>query len=261
MASTSSSSHSARALPAWLGFAVGLLAGFAVSAGLVGFVLGSLHGGFLHGKNLRDYPAPVAPAAPLPPDQPAPVPAPPLADKPVPPVDQKTDHVRGKVNAKITVVEYSDFECPFCKRHHATMQQLLKLYPNDVNWVYRHFPLDFHPSAQKAAEASECAAELGGKEMFWTYADALFAESQISLDMLVPTGVKLGLNERSFKACIDGGKYAAKVAAQQASGMEAGVQGTPGSFILKNAGGETRVIAGAVPVSTFQAAIDQMLGK
>ena len=84
------------------------------------------------------------------------------------------DHYRGAKDAKIVLVEYSDFECPFCQRFHPTMTQILQDYPTDVAWVYRHYPLSFHPSAQKAAEASECVAKLEGVEAFWEFADSLY---------------------------------------------------------------------------------------
>lgn len=86
-----------------------------------------------------------------------------------------SDHLRGDPKASVKVVEFSDLECPFCKRFHLTMQQLMEGYSGKVAWVYRHFPLDsLHPKARKEAEASECAAELGGNDGFWAYIDKLF---------------------------------------------------------------------------------------
>ncbi|MDD5469853.1 MAG: DsbA family protein [Candidatus Peribacteraceae bacterium] len=85
-------------------------------------------------------------------------------------VDPSADYIRGDKGATYSLIEYSDFECPFCARHHPTMQQFIADEP-DVNWVYRHFPLGFHPNAQRAAEASECAGEQG---KFWEYADLLY---------------------------------------------------------------------------------------
>jgi len=85
------------------------------------------------------------------------------------------DHVRGNRSAKIKLVEYSDFECPFCQRFHLTAKQVLDEYGNDVAWVYRHFPLDqLHPKARPTAEASECVYELGGDEAFWKFTDEVF---------------------------------------------------------------------------------------
>lgn len=91
------------------------------------------------------------------------------------PVDE-SDHIRGSSDAKVKLIEYSDFECPFCKRHHPVMQQLVSTYSeSDFAWVYRHLPLtSIHPKAQPFAEASECAAEIGGNDGFWAFADAVF---------------------------------------------------------------------------------------
>ncbi|MDZ4231730.1 MAG: DsbA family protein, partial [Candidatus Pacearchaeota archaeon] len=85
------------------------------------------------------------------------------------------DHIRGNSSAEVTIIEYSDLECPFCKQFHPTMQQVLSEYGDKVRWVYRHFPLDqIHPQARPGAEASECVAEQKGDEGFWTFADYVF---------------------------------------------------------------------------------------
>lgn len=94
------------------------------------------------------------------------------------PVVTDEDHIRGNPNAAITIVEYSDFECPFCSRFHPTVKQALVDYGDQVRWVYRHFPLaQIHPNAIPSAEASECVAEQKGNEGFWEFVDAMF-ESQ-----------------------------------------------------------------------------------
>lgn len=92
----------------------------------------------------------------------------------VPPVTDD-DHIFGDKDAPVKIVEYSDFECPFCASVHPTLKQLVVDYDGDVAWVYRHYPLDFHPNAQPAAEASECIAELGGNDEFWEFSDYIFA--------------------------------------------------------------------------------------
>lgn len=84
------------------------------------------------------------------------------------------DHFRGNKDARLVLVEYSDYECPFCQQFHPSMTQLMDEYGDKIGWVYRHYPLSFHPSAQKAAEAAECVTQLTDNETFWEYTDALF---------------------------------------------------------------------------------------
>lgn len=90
----------------------------------------------------------------------------------VDPVTDK-DHLYGNKNARYVLIEYSDFECPFCKRFHPTAQQLVTDYKGQLSWVYRHFPLPFHPSAQEFAESSECIAKLAGNDAFWKWGDEM----------------------------------------------------------------------------------------
>jgi protein-disulfide isomerase len=243
-------------LPPWFGFTLGLVAGFAVSAGFVGFVIGMSWGGI----GITGSVPVVAQNPPSAPSLPTPEPpAPPSS--PVPPVDPKTDHIRGNPNAKISVIEYSDFECPFCKRHHPTMVQMLEANKDDVNWVYRHFPLSFHPSANPAAEGSECAAELGGNDAFWKFTDAVFAADSLTPDMMPGFAKQAGVDEAAFKACVESGRHKQKIQDQMNGGMAAGVQGTPGNIVLVHATKEQRDISGAVPLSNFQTVIDSLLGK
>ena len=99
--------------------------------------------------------------------------------KNVRPVSAERDHIYGNPDAPISLIEYSDFECPYCKRFHVTAKSVVEAFDGKVNWVYRHFPLAFHnPGAQKQAEASECASELGGNDAFWKYTDALYARTK-----------------------------------------------------------------------------------
>lgn len=164
----------------------------------------------------------------------------------------KDDHIRGNPNAKITLLEYSDFECPFCSRHKPTMDQLLTQYDGDVRLVYRHFPLtSIHPNAQKAAEASECAGE---QNKFWEMHDLLFANNTaLSLTNLKAYAGQLGLNQSQFDGCLDSGKYASKIQQQTAEAQAAGISGTPGTFV------NNELVRGAFPVATFQQIIDGLL--
>lgn len=183
--------------------------------------------------------------------------APPSA--PVKPIDA-SDHVLGPKDAKVTVIEYSDFECPFCKRFYPTTKQILKDYPKDVRLAFRHFPLSFHQNAQKEAEASECAGKVGGNDAFWKFHDKIFERTTsngtgFALDALVPLAKEIGLDEQKFKSCLDSGEMAGKVAQQMQDGSSAGVSGTPAMFI------NGQLISGAVPYEQIKSAIDAVLKK
>jgi len=184
--------------------------------------------------------------------------------KEIPPVTEE-DHLFGNPEAEIILVEYSDFECPFCKGFHLTMKQVLAEYGDKVAWVYRHFPLDFHANAQKEAEASECAAELGGNQVFWDYADALYERTEgdgtgFALDQLTPLAVELGLNGNSFKECLDSGRYSQKVSDHMAGGQAAGIGGTPGTIVLAK-DGTTDIIPGALPFESVKEIVEAQINR
>jgi len=164
------------------------------------------------------------------------------------------ENIRGAANAKVTIVEYSDFECPFCNRVTPTIKQILDEYGDDVRVVYRHFPLNsIHPYAQKSAEASECAADQG---KFWEFHDLIFAD-QAGLkggdDQLKAWAAELGLNAGDFASCLDSGEKKGRVDSDQAGGAALGVTGTPGFFI------NGVNLSGAQPFSAFKTLIDQEL--
>lgn len=176
------------------------------------------------------------------------------------------DHVRGDRNSRIALIEYSDLECPFCQRFHPTAQQAVDEYPGQVKWVYRHFPLSFHANAQKEAEASECAGELGGNEAFWTYIDKIFERTTANgtgfpLENLVPLAGEIGLNTAKFTECLDSDRYAQYIQDQMAGGSRAGVTGTPGNILLDTQTGKTQALPGAVPYDQLKQAIDQLLAS
>jgi protein-disulfide isomerase len=169
------------------------------------------------------------------------------------------DHVRGNPDAEIVLIEYSDFQCPYCETFHATMQQVMDEYGDRVAWVYRHFPLiSIHPNAQKAAEASECVAELGGNKAFWEYTDILFGGSVLDEASLTSAAGQIGVNQSGFSDCLSSGKYAQKVNDGLVSGQKAGVTGTPGTIILTK-DGRTQLIPGALPFVQVKTVIDGLL--
>jgi len=162
------------------------------------------------------------------------------------------DHIRGGTNAKVTLVAFSDFQCPYCQNHEETLAQLLKQYGDKIRVVWRNFPLtSLHPYAQKAAEAAECAGDQG---KFWEMHDKIFSnQSAITVNDLKGYAADLGLNTSTFNSCLDSGKNAAKIAKQQQEAEAAGITGTPGTFV------GSQLVKGAYPIGTFTAIIDGLL--
>lgn len=159
----------------------------------------------------------------------------------------------GPANAPVTIIEFSDFQCPFCSRMIPTLEQVKAKYGDKIRLVFRQFPLDFHPHAQKAAEASLCANEQG---KFWELHDAMFQnQQQLAPENLKARAAGLGMNAEQFNACLDSGKFAAQVATDRAQGTAAGVSGTPAIFI------NGRFINGAVPFEQIAAVIDDELRR
>lgn len=173
------------------------------------------------------------------------------------------DHILGDPNAPIVIVEYSDTECPFCKTFHGTMDKIMNEYGKDgrVAWVYRHFPLDqIHSKADKEAEATECAAELGGNDAFWKYLNRIFeitpSDNQLDLAKLPEIAVEIGLDKTKFETCLSSGTYAAKVESMFQSGVTAGVRGTPHSIIVTNKDGSKYPLEGAQSYQVIKTVIE-----
>ena len=237
-------------------FALGLVAGVAIMSTvalvfILNFVLSGRNLNALAAGTNTNQPAQVAqqPTADPTAQQPTQPSAPPKA------VDPKVDHILGPVNAKVTLIEYSDFECPYCLKHYDTTKQIEAAYPKDVRIVYRHFPLSFHANAQKAAEASECAAAQG---KFWEMHDKIFEANRaqkMGVDAWKQAAKDLKLDSAKFDKCLDSGEMAARVAADQTEGSGAGVAGTPATFV----NGE--LIEGALPFDSFKAKIEAAGGK
>ncbi len=175
------------------------------------------------------------------------------------------DHILGSINAPLKIVEFSDLECPFCKDFHQTMKQIIEEYEGQVAWAYRHFPLDsIHSKARKEAEATECAAEQGGNDAFWSYVDRLFeitpSNNGLDLALLPQIAVDIGLNENRFQACLDSGKYADHVEADLQDGVASGGRGTPYSVIIAP-DGETYSIPAALPLEQVRLIIDEIINS
>lgn len=161
--------------------------------------------------------------------------------------------LRGNPNAPVTIVEFSDYECPYCHQAEATVKQVLAKYGEKVNLSYRDFPLTaIHAQAEIAAEASRCALEQG---KFWEYHDQLFGASKLDKDALLEYARNLKLDDKQFGSCLASEKYKADVAKDEQEGRTAGVNGTPGFFINGVS------LSGAQPPDAFSRLIDDELGR
>lgn len=173
------------------------------------------------------------------------------------------DVVLGDPNAPVTLIEYSDFQCPFCGRFYSQTENLIKenyIKDGKVKFVYRHFAF-LGPESRAAAEAVECAKD---QSKFWQYHDALFdAElkdgqennGNLNRDLFVSLAQNLGMNTADFAACVDGGKYAAKVESDYAGAQSLGVRATPTTFV------NDQKLEGALPYAQFKVIIDAELAK
>ncbi len=165
-------------------------------------------------------------------------------------------NVMGNPDAPVTIIEYSDFQCPFCGRFFQQTLPLIKenyIKTGKAKLEYKHFPLSFHQYAQKAAEAAECAGEQG---KFWEMHDKIFENQQaLDTESLKSYARDIGLNGDQFDSCLDSGKYASKVQQDFNDGREAGVSGTPTLFV------NGQKIVGAQPFETFKNAIEAELAK
>ncbi len=194
--------------------------------------------------------------------QPARPPAAQTIDAVVPIGDAPT---KGKADAKLVLVEFSDYQCPFCQRHfQSVLPQLDKDYiqTGKLRYVFQDFPLEsLHKNAFKAAEAAHCAGDQG---KYWEMHDRLFVNQQaLAPENLTAHAEAIGLNRDAFQQCLDGGKYTAQVRDSLAAGEQLGVQGTPSFFLgTMTADGKikaVRVMRGALPYPVFKETIDSLL--
>lgn len=174
----------------------------------------------------------------------------------------KNDHIRGNPNAPVRIVEYSDTECPFCKRFHSTMKEVMDTYGKDgkVAWVYRHFPLDqLHSKARKEAVALECANEQGGNDKFWEYADRLYevtpANNGLDLAELPKIAEYVGLDTAKFNTCLGSTKYDKHIEDEVQNAQATGGNGTPWSIVV-GSNGKKYPLSGAQPLAAIKQLID-----
>ncbi len=167
------------------------------------------------------------------------------------------DHIRGDATAQISIVEYSDYECPFCARLHPTLTRVIEERGDEVNWVYRHFPLsNIHHRALGASVAAECVAQLGGNDAFWTFSDELFAKQRaLGEDLYKELATDLGIGAARFDECLDDNNHAERIAADRQNAIDAGGRGTP-FVVVVNGSGQVFPFSGALPYENIMQIIN-----
>lgn len=182
------------------------------------------------------------------------------------PIDD-TDHIRGNPNAPIIIVEYSDFDCPFCNDFHKTMTRVMENYGpgGKVAWAFRHFPItSSHPNAARIAEASECAAELGGDAAFWKFTDVIFNsktyEEFTDISKLTEYAKEAGVTDtQAFETCLSGGKYSQKIVDSIDEAQKTRAEGTPHTILM--VGNQIIPLGGAVKYDTLAPFIDNLIAQ
>ena len=167
------------------------------------------------------------------------------------PVNLENVRRRGPADAPVTIVEYSDFQCPYCKRMQPVMQELMAKYEGELSWVFKDLPLTrIHPGAVYAAEAARCAGEQG---KFWEYRDALFEVPRVTDEVHPGIVESLELDQESFEECASSGRHRGAVEADSLEAQKLGIRGTP-AFIVNGI-----LLSGAKPIEEFTRAIDAEL--
>lgn len=171
--------------------------------------------------------------------------------------------IYGKLDARFTLVEFSDFECPYCKRYHETPKKLVDQAPDHVKWEWRHMPLDFHnPAATREAVMTECAAEQRGAAGFWVAAEELFNQTRGNGQGIADIDVfaaGIGLDTDQFQECLKSGRHDQRIKADMKLAERYKVTGTPATLIIDSLTGEEKLISGALPVQTLITTIADMI--
>lgn len=176
------------------------------------------------------------------------------------------DHVLGDLDkAGVVMVEYSDLECPFCKRFHPTTKKILDDYGDKVALVWRQYPLPFHKNSEKAAETGECVAKDAGNEAYWKYMDLYFEKTDssgtgVSEAEMLDLAAKAGANKANVAKCVKSGEMVDKIKKEMSAGSTAGVQGTPGTIVVVK-GEAKELIPGALPYEQVKQIMDKYVQK
>jgi len=174
------------------------------------------------------------------------------------------DHIYGSPTAPISIIEFSDFECPYCRKIHPVLKRLVNESKDQVNWVFRHYPLSFHkPNAQLEAEASECIAHLAQNEGFWTFIDALFAQprrGKQNRDQLINrAAAKVNISPQSLDKCIKTEKFKKRVNMDEKEALEIGLRGTPANILIHHQSKKIKIRQGSASLQTFNKDIKELL--
>ena len=172
-------------------------------------------------------------------------------------------------DAEISFIEYSDLECPFCKRLHESwaIEKILKEYNGKVNFIFKHFPLYFHPQAQMEAEAAECVAELWGKDKYYNFIQKVFENSSsngrsYTKESISDLASKIWIDKTKILSCINSWKYTWKVKSQEQEGASIfNVTWTPWNVLINNKTWKWEILPGAYPYEAFKQKIDSLLSK
>jgi len=178
-------------------------------------------------------------------------------------IEVKGRNIYGKADAEFTLVEFSDLECPFCKRFHDTPKSLVEQAGGKINWEWQHYPLQFHnPTAAKAAHAAECVSEIAGNQAFWAFTGQWFERSAMNgqgIDDIGRLAREVGADSQTFDACMASGKYKQKIQDQMDRGTAMGVTGTPATVVVDNTNGQKILVKGAQPAKALLQAIGQLV--
>jgi protein-disulfide isomerase len=182
------------------------------------------------------------------------------------PAVTESDYIKGNPNAPILIVEYSDYDCPFCKAFHETMNRIIEEYgvTGKVAWVYRQFPIpQLHPNAPRISEAALCVGDIAGNDAFWTFSDLVFEERNTNeptnITRLQEFAKTAGVENGDFTACLESGRMKEAVTNDFNGGAAAGIQGTPQSFVL--IGNQQAPIEGAQPYEVVKQIVENLLGQ
>lgn len=168
----------------------------------------------------------------------------------------ESDHVRGNGDAKVAIIEFSDFECPFCARLHPTLARIID-EDKDVKWIFRHFPLTSHSRAFGAAVASECIAKLGSNDAFWNFADTVFADQRKLGNSLYEEMARIaGIDTSAFNTCTKDKSIASEVQNDLDEVIDIGGRGTP-FVVVVTASGKLTTFSGALPYEQIKSLVDQ----